>query len=290
MFRKRKSTDYEEAPAVDERPDAVAYRTWYGPARALTTLLGAAAAVVLIWLATQVGGDASNAEYWAGFGLIALAGLAMAFSQLLGGWTKFGVPRISGNVLLLAFVPTLIVAGWILVAHQPDSELFRNDIRGWSDDMGLLGSVMDFASFLPALAFLIGLTFGFSFDTSGPRTPAPVGRDRAVADRRVDGPVAVPAAQTRHADERTRVDGPVAVPAAQTRHTDERTTVDGPVAVPAAQTRAADEPATAERHETETHTERRGFFGRRRQRQTEYSGTAAAPQPEPRTRRTDDLD
>jgi len=267
------------------------------------TLLGAACAVLLIWLASQVG-DSDNPAYWGMLGLVAAAGLVMAFSQLLGGWTKFGMPRISGNVLLLAFVPTLVVAGWILLAHQPDSGFFRNDIRGWSDDIGLLGLVMDFESLLPALAFLAGLTFGLSFDTSGPRTRTAVSADREVVERRTDGPVAVPAARARHADEPTTVsarsDGPVAVPAARggrdDGYTDDDETMvqrpsDRPVAAPAAETGYADEPSTAERREVDTDTDgdgSRGFFGRRRNRRAEYSGTPTAPQPEPR--RTDDLD
>jgi hypothetical protein len=290
MFRNRKTVDSTErvdgraGPAPDDRPDAVAYRTWYGPTRALTTLLGAAGALVLIWIATQIRGDEGNPSYWAMVGLVALAGLVMAFSQLLGGWTKFGVPRISGNVLLLAFVPTLVVTGWILLAHQPDSDLFRNDIRGWSDDLGLLGLVMDFENLLPALAFLTGLTFGLSFDTSGPRTRTTVparGRyadDETTVTRRTDGPVAVPAARGRYADDEAtvarRTDGPVAVPAART-------------------TRDADEPVTAERRTLDTDGDGdddtgRGFFGRRRSRETEYSGTPTASQRDPR--RTDDLD
>jgi hypothetical protein len=250
----------------------VAYRAWYGPTRAVATLVGAAGAVVLIWLASQVNGDESNAAYWAMLGLIALGGLAMAFSQLLGGWTKFGIPRISGNVLLLAFVPTLVVGGWILLAHQPDSALFRNDVRSWSDDVGLLGLVMDFQTVLPALAFLVGLTFGLSFDTTGPRTRAAVRRDTDVVERRADGPVAVPAARAtdtgdRYANDR-RPDGPVAVPAAQ--HAGD-----------------ADEPVTAERDALDADGDdgdgRRGFFGR--PQRTEYS--EAAP---PTSRRTDDVD
>src|SRR5215208_902262 len=86
MFGRRK-TEYETRPAdgragpdIDDRPDAVAYRTWYGPTRALMTLLGAAGAVALIWLAAQIGPD-DNPAYWGMIALVALAGLAMAFSQ-----------------------------------------------------------------------------------------------------------------------------------------------------------------------------------------------------------------
>jgi len=87
----------------------------YGLTRATLTLIGVALAGVLLWLATAIlpstVSDSSRGEYWAAFGLVALAGLAMALSQLLGGWTKWGWPRVSGNVFLLAFLPTLIAGG-----------------------------------------------------------------------------------------------------------------------------------------------------------------------------------
>ena len=63
----------------------------YGLTRATTTLLAAGAAGLLIWFATQVN-DHSRGGYWAVYGLIAGAGLLMALSQLLGGWTKWGWP------------------------------------------------------------------------------------------------------------------------------------------------------------------------------------------------------
>jgi hypothetical protein len=256
MFRKRNTAYSEqrtEAVATDPGgTDAVAYRTWYGPTRALTTLLGAAAAVALVWSASQVSGNEQNGGYWAMLGLVAAAGLVMALSQLVGGWTKFGVPRISGNVLLLAFVPTLIVGGWVLIAHQPDSGLFRNDVRGWSDDIGVLNLVMDFDTLVSALAFLVGLTFGLSLDTSGPRTQRAVDRERATAARRVDGPVAVPAA---------------------------------------GRTRYENEPATAERHEVaQTADGDRDITPAERERAGAHRGSPTTPQPEPPPRRSDDVD
>jgi len=52
----------------------------YGLTRGVITLLGAAVAGFLIWLATQVS-DGTNGGYWAVYGLIAAAGLTMALSQ-----------------------------------------------------------------------------------------------------------------------------------------------------------------------------------------------------------------
>jgi hypothetical protein len=140
----------------------------YGLTRATITVLGAAGAGVLIWLATQTG-DSSNGSYWAEYGLYAAAGLVMALSQLLGGWTKWGWPRVSLNVFLWAFIPVLIAAGWILLAHQPTGNWFRSHVLSWSSDIGIRGLVDDLREAIPVLAFGIGLVFGFTFDTSGPR-------------------------------------------------------------------------------------------------------------------------
>ena len=65
-----------------------------GVTRGISTLAGAAVAGVLLWFATQIGAETLG-EYWATYGLIAAAGLTMALSQILGGWTKWGWPRFS---------------------------------------------------------------------------------------------------------------------------------------------------------------------------------------------------
>ena len=89
----------------------------YGLTRGTITLLGAGVAGLLVWLATQVN-ESTNGGYWGAYGLLAAAGLVMAFSQILGGWTKWGWPRLSLNVFLLAFVPVLVAAGWVLIADS----------------------------------------------------------------------------------------------------------------------------------------------------------------------------
>ena len=150
----------------------------YGLTRAAITLIGAAAAGLLIWIGTQIGQN-TNGDYWTILGLIAAAGLVMALSQLLGGWTKWGWPRVSPGVFLLAFIPVLIVAGWILVYHEPGGNWFRSHISSWTGDIHVRGLVEDLGEFLPVLAFGIGLVFGYSFDTTGPAEP--VWRRRRVA-------------------------------------------------------------------------------------------------------------
>ena len=96
----------------------------YHLTRGMVTLISAGVAGLLVWLATQIN-DSSNGGYWAVYGLIAATGLIMALSQIIGGWTKWGLPRLSVNVFLVAFVPVLIVAGWVILATQPDANWFR---------------------------------------------------------------------------------------------------------------------------------------------------------------------
>ena len=147
----------------------------YGPTRATLTLIGAAAVGVLLWLATTIlpddVADASLGGYWAAFGLVALGGLAIALSQLLGGWTKWGWPRVSRPVFLVGFLPTLVVGGWFLAAHEPENYWLGRHIRSWSDDLGIESLVTDLGVMIPAIALGIGLVFGLTFDTTGPRIP-----------------------------------------------------------------------------------------------------------------------
>jgi hypothetical protein len=136
-----------------------------GLTRGISTLAGAAVAGILLWFATQVGTETTT-EYWATYGLIAAAGLAIALSQILGGWTKWGWPRLSLGVFLLGFLPVLVAGGWVLLARQPADWM---NTSNWSRDFGIHGLVADLGNILPAIALGIGLTFGLVFDTSGPR-------------------------------------------------------------------------------------------------------------------------
>jgi hypothetical protein len=162
-----------------------------GVTRGISTLAGAAVAGVLLWFATQIGTETSS-EYWASYGVIAAAGLTMALSQILGGWTKWGWPRFSLGVFLLGFLPVLLVGLWVLLARQPADWM---NTSNWSRDLGIFGAVADLGNILPAIGFGIGLVFGLSFDTAGPSrevvtdehvraTPVPVTdtRDGRAAD------------------------------------------------------------------------------------------------------------
>lgn len=199
----------------------------FGLTRGFSTLVGAGVAGFLIWLATQMG-QGSSGEYWATYGLLAVAGLTMALSQIVGGWTKWGLPRLSAGVFLLGFLPVLVAGGWVLLARQP-ADFFNTS--NWSRDLGIDGVVGSLGELLAAIAFGVGLVFGLTFDTSGPR------REVAVEE---------------HAVERTR---PAPVPAAgEADHV---------------RTRDADEPLTAEREadaDAVEHDRGRRFGLRRRER------------------------
>jgi hypothetical protein len=182
----------------------------YGLTRGTVTLICAAVAGFLIWLATQVG-DSSNGGYWGVYGLIAAAGLVMAFSQLLGGWTKWGWPRLSVNVFLIGFIPVLVAAGWVLLATQPDPNWFRDHIRSWTDDIGINGLVGDLGQYVSVLAFGLGLVFGFTFDTTGPAEYGPFGRQRRAEPAPVGeaGPPVEDTATAREEREAAARDGAV---------------------------------------------------------------------------------
>ena len=156
----------------------------HGLTRGAMTLVGVAVAGFLIWFGASAlpgEGDASLGEFWWAAGLIAAAGLTMALSQLLGGWTKWGSPRISGNVFLLGFLPALIAGGWIVAAGEPSDHWLGSHVRSWSDDIGLESLVGDLTKAWPALAFGVGLAFGLAFETTGPRMePDGLRRRRAV--------------------------------------------------------------------------------------------------------------
>ena len=161
----------------------------YGLTRGVTTLLGFAVAGVLTWLAADAfdqGGifeENDTDRYWAVVGLLAAAGFVMALSQLLGGWTKWGRPRISAGVFLLGFLPALIVGGWVLMYLHPGGNSFADNVRDWSDDMGIENLIEDLTILFPAIAFALGLVFGFIFDTSGPRVVS-TEAERTTAPRR----------------------------------------------------------------------------------------------------------
>jgi hypothetical protein len=165
----------------------------YDATRGLTTLAAAGGAGVLLWVATLVG-QQTDGRFWAEMGIVAGAGLVMAISQVIGGWTKGLGLRVSPSTFLLAFLPVLVVVGWILLASQPGHGWYEGTFVRWTHDIGLTGLVHDLALWHGVLAFGFGLVFGLSFDTVPAMAPAvdvPVGSTAAnepvMAERREVG-------------------------------------------------------------------------------------------------------
>jgi hypothetical protein len=179
MFWRRRDRDEE---VVERRSD----RAWGGPplVRGLFTLLGVVAAGLLIWLATIFDLD-STGEFWAAMGLLAAAGFVLGFSQLLGGWTKWGLPTVSPGVFLFGFLPALILGGGILLATRDTGQGTRDTVSGWAQDLGIESFVQDMSLFQGAIALAIGLVFSFVFDTAGPRREYVAERATTVPDEDV---------------------------------------------------------------------------------------------------------
>lgn len=179
MLWRRRDRDEE---VVERRSD----RAWGGPplVRGLFTLLGVVAAGFLIWLATIFDLDATG-EFWAAMGLLAAAGFVLGISQLLGGWTKWGLPIVSPGVFLFGFLPALILGGGILLATRDTGQGTRDTVSGWAQDLGIESFVQDMSLFQGAIALGIGLVFSFVFDTAGPRREYVAERTTTVPDEDV---------------------------------------------------------------------------------------------------------
>src|SRR5579864_1439737 len=158
----------------------------YDATRGLTTLAAAGGAGVLLWTATLVG-QQTDKRFWAEMGIVAGAGLVIALSQVIGGWTKGLRLRVSPSTFLLAFLPVLIVVGWIMMATQPHNGWYQPTFHRWTSDIGMLGLVHDLALWHGALALGFGLVLGLSFDTVPALEPvvAPAVAVAPVGSRRV---------------------------------------------------------------------------------------------------------
>jgi hypothetical protein len=181
----------------------------YRASRAVATLAAVGIAGVLLWAATYFE-RGETYGYWAAYGIVAAAGLVVALAQIRG---RSGNPPL---MFLLAFLPTLIAAGWVLVAMQPHGNWFRDHVLMWSGNIGIKDLVHDLGTWLGVLAFGIGYTLGLVLEPA----PAPVEEEAAVM---------APGAYDQGAYDR--------------RATYDRQAYDR---------RAADEPTTAERREVVT--------------------------------------
>ncbi len=154
----------------------------YDATRGLLTALAAGVAGLLLWAATQVGMQ-STARFWESMGIVAAAGLVLALLPAIGGWTQGLRLRLSPGTFLLGFVPTLVVAGWVLMATQPGHGWHDGTITSWSRSIGVLGLVHDLGLWHGVLAFGLGAVLGLSLDTVPALEPA---ADDVVVDRRRD--------------------------------------------------------------------------------------------------------
>ena len=175
--------------------------------RALTTLAGAAAAGFLLWFAPHFD-RWTTGGYWGVMALMAVAGVLVGLSQLHG---RDGNPTAS---FLVAFLPVLAAAGWVILAAQPQGNWIRDHILSWSGDMRIDHAVHNLGEHVAVLAFGLGVVFGLTFEPRMVRrspkkadmapTPAAAAPSPppAAADPPVKEPaIEEPAAQQAEADE-----------------------------------------------------------------------------------------
>jgi hypothetical protein len=195
----------------------------YDASRGLTLALAAALAGLGLWRASQVGTQTSG-RFWVAMAVAGASGLLIALANHVGTWTKGLRLRLSPTTFVLAFLPVLIVVGWLLFANQPGNGWEERRIASWSNSLGILGAVHSIGLWRGVLAFGFGLALGMALDGvpapadeaapayAGPagaaRTPAadePVTAERRYAAR--SGPTAPPAAPTEETT-RTRTRTP----------------------------------------------------------------------------------
>ncbi len=146
----------------------------YDASRGLTLALAAALAGLGLWGATQIGMQTTG-RFWLSMAVVAGAGLLIALANHVGTWTKGLRLRMSPGTFALAFLPVLVVGGWILVATQPGNGWEEGRLHSWSNSIGVLGVVHSIGLWHGVLAFAIGLILGLSLDG----VPAPVEEEAA---------------------------------------------------------------------------------------------------------------
>jgi hypothetical protein len=175
--------------------------------RALATLAAVAAAGFLLWFAPHFH-RWTTGGYWGVMALMAVAGVLVGLSQLHG---RDGNPTAS---FLVAFLPVLVAAGWVILAAEPHGGWIRDHVHSWSGDMGIDHAVHNLGEHVAVLAFGLGVVFGLTFELKmvrrGPRKavvaptvvasapgPPPVVVDPVVEER----PAQEPAAQQAESGE-----------------------------------------------------------------------------------------
>jgi hypothetical protein len=185
----QRRTDERETTVHD---DVATERAGASPGliRALFTLAGVAAAGLLLWLAQLFSLDETSG-FWIGAAIVAAAGVTLGLSQLFGGWTKWGWPVMSPMMFLLAFVPTFLVGGVMMLSWQPEGAWGQEGANDIISSLGAGGLVDALLPFLWVVPLVVGLVFSFTFDTTGPRTRLVEG-DAVRRERVVTGERTVP--------------------------------------------------------------------------------------------------
>ena len=135
----------------------------YDASRGLTLALAAALAGLGLWGASQVGMQ-TTWRFWLSMAIVGGAGLLIALANHVGTWTKGLRLRMSPSTFALAFLPTLVCVGWILVATQPGHGWEEGRLVSWSNSIGILGVVHSIGLWHGVLAFGFGLMLGLSLD------------------------------------------------------------------------------------------------------------------------------
>jgi hypothetical protein len=196
----------------------------YDASRGLTLALAAALAGLGLWAASQVGMQ-TTARFWISMAIVAGAGLLIALANHVGTWTKGLRLRMSPTTFVLAFLPVLVCAGWVLIATQPGNGWQEGRLDSWSNSIGIVGLVHSIGLWHGVLAFGIGLMLGLSFDgvpapvteaapayagpaatATGPRVAdEPVAAERRYAETRGPSAPATPTAESAETQTRTRI-------------------------------------------------------------------------------------
>jgi hypothetical protein len=123
--------------------------------RALTTLIGFAAAAALLLLVPDVGASAGG-DLWQRAGLIAIAGVVAGALYQAGGVRRPGM-RLNAPVLVAVFLPWVALTA-ALVAHQAGTPQTLTDlVRDVLPDAAL----RRWSATLPLFAFGSGLLLAF---------------------------------------------------------------------------------------------------------------------------------
>ena len=184
LMNRDRHVDEDRVVSDDEVVDQPADRNRYARSvvRALFTLAGVAVAGLLIWIASNfdLGSDERVlGSHGASRRRQAWRSVSLSCSAAGRSGGHRGSPQPSS---CFAWLPTLIAAGWILLATQPTGGWQQSRFESWSDTIGILGFVRDLGPFAAAIALAFGVVTAFIFDTTGPRERH-VERTRTVATR-----------------------------------------------------------------------------------------------------------